>query len=223
MTRTKAPGTWVRWRGHLGDDGVDHAQRLAASARVPVSLENRPLSGPLVGLATDAEAEDRGVRPRAADRYQVCPRDARGREVNAVATQHRRYVDQNLVDEPPAAGTGRPRRRRGLRGSCCPKRPVPWPPRPRCRRRGSGPPSAGVLRPADGSPRGQPVGASRSIRLRPGGRTPPSNIPAAPQRCACCYRNRASSGVTHTFGHRHRTVTALSLRRSCRIEPATSS
>jgi hypothetical protein len=46
------------------------------------------LSVGLVGLPADAEAEEgRVARPRAAERFQVCPRKARGREADAVAEQ----------------------------------------------------------------------------------------------------------------------------------------
>src|SRR5260370_665357 len=54
------------------------------------------------GLLADAEPEDGGgARPRAADRFQVYPGEARGREGDAVAEQHRQYIHQDLVDEPP--------------------------------------------------------------------------------------------------------------------------
>src|SRR6266571_755624 len=54
------------------------------------------------GLLADAEPEDGdGARPRAADRFQVYPGEARGREADAVAEQHRQYIHQDLVDEPP--------------------------------------------------------------------------------------------------------------------------
>src|SRR3954447_13695310 len=60
------------------------------------------LSDSLVGLPADAEAEDGGVaRPRAAEWFQVCLRQARGREADAVAEQNGQYVHQDLVDEPP--------------------------------------------------------------------------------------------------------------------------
>ena len=53
-------------------------------------------------LRADAEPENGdGARPRAADRFQVYPREARGREADAVAEQYRQDVDQDLVDEPP--------------------------------------------------------------------------------------------------------------------------
>src|SRR5438045_9605805 len=52
-------------------------------------------------LLADAEPEDGdGARPRAADRFQVYPGEARGREADAVAEQHRQYIHQDLVDEP---------------------------------------------------------------------------------------------------------------------------
>jgi len=52
------------------------------------------------GLPADAEPEDGdGARPRAADRFQVYPGQARGREANAFAEQQ--YIDQDLVDQPP--------------------------------------------------------------------------------------------------------------------------
>jgi hypothetical protein len=54
------------------------------------------------GLLADAEPEDGdGARQRAADRFQVYPGKARGREADAVAEQHRQYIHQDLVDEPP--------------------------------------------------------------------------------------------------------------------------
>src|SRR5438309_609151 len=54
------------------------------------------------GLLADAEPKDGDeARPRAADRFQVYPRDPRRREANAVAEQHRQYVHEDLVDEPP--------------------------------------------------------------------------------------------------------------------------
>src|SRR5438132_9006869 len=54
------------------------------------------------GLLADAEPEDGdGARPRAADRLQVYPAEAWGREADAVAEQHRQYIHQDLVDEPP--------------------------------------------------------------------------------------------------------------------------
>src|SRR6266487_4674468 len=53
------------------------------------------------GLLADAEPEDGdGARPCAADRFQVYPGEARGREADAVAEQHRQYIHQDLVDEP---------------------------------------------------------------------------------------------------------------------------
>src|SRR6266702_970922 len=53
------------------------------------------------GLLADAEPEDSdGARPRAADRFQVYPGEARGREADAVAEQYRQYIHQDLVDEP---------------------------------------------------------------------------------------------------------------------------
>src|SRR5216683_8184717 len=60
------------------------------------------------GLLADAEPEEGdGARPRAADRFQVYPRKARGREADAVAEQHRQYIHQDLVDEtPPQALAG---------------------------------------------------------------------------------------------------------------------
>src|SRR5690242_13716981 len=60
------------------------------------------------GLLADAEPEDGdGARLRAADRFQVDPGWARGREADAVAEQHRKYVHQDLVDEtPPQALAG---------------------------------------------------------------------------------------------------------------------
>jgi hypothetical protein len=54
------------------------------------------------GLHADAEPEDGdGARPRAADRFQVYPGQARGQEADAVAEQHRQYIYQDLVHEPP--------------------------------------------------------------------------------------------------------------------------
>ena len=49
-----------------------------------------------------AEAQDcHGARPSAAERFQVDLGQARCREEDAVAEQHRQHVDQDLVDEPP--------------------------------------------------------------------------------------------------------------------------
>src|SRR5262249_59934261 len=57
---------------------------------------------PTRGLLADAEPEDGDdARPRAADRFQVYPGEARGREGDPVAEQHRQYIHQDLVDEPP--------------------------------------------------------------------------------------------------------------------------
>lgn len=48
-----------------------------------------------------AEAEHRHVtRLRVADRFQVDPAEARGREAHAITEQHRQHVHQDLVDEP---------------------------------------------------------------------------------------------------------------------------
>jgi hypothetical protein len=53
-------------------------------------------------LLADAEPKDGGVsRPRAADRFQGYPREPWGREADAVAEQHRQYIHEDLVDEPP--------------------------------------------------------------------------------------------------------------------------
>jgi hypothetical protein len=70
--------------------------------RSPARHGDPALSVGLVGLLADAEAEEgRVARPRAAERFQVCPRKARGREADAVAEQHRQHIHQDLVDEPP--------------------------------------------------------------------------------------------------------------------------
>src|SRR5881275_3791686 len=54
------------------------------------------------GLLADAEPEDGdGARRRAADGFQVYPGEAWGREADPVAEQHRQYIHQDLVDEPP--------------------------------------------------------------------------------------------------------------------------
>src|SRR6476469_1326671 len=54
------------------------------------------------GLLADAEPKDGdGSRPRAVERFQVAPVEARGREEsNAVAEQDRQDVHQDLVHEP---------------------------------------------------------------------------------------------------------------------------
>src|SRR4051794_15060157 len=70
-------------------------QRAAASSdpglvdcRCRATSADQALSDGLVGLLADAEAEDSGVaRPSAAERFQVCPGEARGREASAVAEQ----------------------------------------------------------------------------------------------------------------------------------------
>ena len=70
--------------------------------RQPGTRVIRRLAVGPVGLLADAEAEEgRVARPRAAERFQVCPRKARGREADAVAEQHRQHIHQDLVDEPP--------------------------------------------------------------------------------------------------------------------------
>jgi hypothetical protein len=58
-----------------------------------------------LGLLADPEPEDRyGARSRAAERFQVDPAEARGREADAVAEQHRHDIHQDLVDEAAAQG-----------------------------------------------------------------------------------------------------------------------
>jgi hypothetical protein len=53
------------------------------------------------GLLADAEPEDGdGARPRAADRFQVYPRETWGRKAGPVAEQHRQDIHQDLVHEP---------------------------------------------------------------------------------------------------------------------------
>jgi hypothetical protein len=53
-------------------------------------------------LRTRKRKDGDGSRPRAAERFQVCPRETRGGvEPDAVAEQHRQYIHQDLVDEPP--------------------------------------------------------------------------------------------------------------------------
>ena len=73
------------------------------------------------------------ARPRAADRFQGYPPEARRREADAVAEQHRQHVHQDLVDESPL---------QALAGHvstedfqvCRPQPLVPWRPLPRCHR-----------------------------------------------------------------------------------------
>ena len=70
----------------------------------------------------------------AADRFQVDPGEARRREADAVAEQHRQYVHQDLVDKAPLqalGGTSAPRISRllppaALRAvaTACPMSPV---------------------------------------------------------------------------------------------------
>jgi hypothetical protein len=74
----------------------------AAPVTSPRSGKLRRVSRTTYFLLADAEPEDGdGARPRAADRFQVYPRQARGGEADAVAEQHRQDVYQDLVDEPP--------------------------------------------------------------------------------------------------------------------------
>src|SRR5690349_11225504 len=59
------------------------------------------------GLLADTEPEDGdGARLRGADRFQLDPGEARGREADAVAEQHRQYVHQDLVDKAPLQALG---------------------------------------------------------------------------------------------------------------------
>src|SRR4051794_17241430 len=74
----------------------------SALVRPEHASSRRYRSLPSSRLLADAEAEDGAVaRPHAAERFQVCPRETRGREANAVAEQHRQYIHQDLVDEFP--------------------------------------------------------------------------------------------------------------------------
>src|SRR6202035_1241988 len=58
-------------------------------------------------LLAHAEPEDGdAARPRGADRLQVDPGEARGREADAVAEQHRQYVHQDLVDKAALQALG---------------------------------------------------------------------------------------------------------------------
>ncbi len=59
------------------------------------------------GLLADAKSEDDdGRQPSAADRFQVDTGEARGREADAVAEQHRQYIYPYLVDERPHQARG---------------------------------------------------------------------------------------------------------------------
>src|SRR5215469_1296705 len=70
-------------------------------AAPPEPAGQRPADGSRELLA-DADPEDGdGARLRAADRFQVYPGEAWGREADAVAEQHRQYIHQDLVDQPP--------------------------------------------------------------------------------------------------------------------------
>src|SRR5262245_4041339 len=76
---------------------LSHPRPLSSGARTRIM-------SPILsdGLPADAEPEERdGARLRVADRFEVDPGQARGREVDAVAEQHRKYVHQDLVDETP--------------------------------------------------------------------------------------------------------------------------
>src|SRR5262245_30332473 len=104
--RHSAPGL-VHQRELVGDlwraDGPQRQSPGGSKPRQRQAETGKP------GLLADAEPEDGdGARPRAADRFQVYPREARGRETDAVAEQHRKYMHQDLVDETPPQALASP-------------------------------------------------------------------------------------------------------------------
>src|SRR5215467_14171342 len=81
---------WCTSANSSGTSGGPTARsRRAPAVASPGSGKLRRVSR----LLADAGPEDGdGARPRAADRFQVYPREARGQEADAVAEQHRQYI-----------------------------------------------------------------------------------------------------------------------------------
>jgi hypothetical protein len=78
-------------RQSLGTEGGLQSARLAAVLRRRT-------------VRRAAEAKDGGgFRPRAADRFEFYPAEARRREADAVAEQHRQHIHQDLVHEFPGS------------------------------------------------------------------------------------------------------------------------
>src|SRR5262249_19303130 len=96
---TRRPSRW--WMAPSRSCQKDTGSTFPYSCRRrPRVSEPVPRSGRRTYLA-DVEPEDGdSSRPRAADRFQVYPREARGGEPDAVAEQHGQDVYQDLVDEP---------------------------------------------------------------------------------------------------------------------------
>jgi hypothetical protein len=101
------PGEWSASVWRLGTVGsrTNGSQPVfaEASAGSPGYSGSNNLIRRSRELLADAEPEDGGgARLRAADRFHVYPGEAGGKEeADAVAEQHRQYIDQDLVDQSP--------------------------------------------------------------------------------------------------------------------------
>ena len=79
--------------------GPMYVQWVATSSHAEV---RRAVAWPKTGcLRTRNRRIGDGSRPRAAERFQVYPRETRGGEPDAVPEQHRQDIHQDLVHEPP--------------------------------------------------------------------------------------------------------------------------